>query len=51
VLGEYIDHHVKEERNEIFPKARSARGLDLVAMREQLELRKAELLEEHAATA
>jgi hemerythrin superfamily protein len=51
VLGEYIDHHVKEERNEIFPKARSARGLDLVAMREQLEARKAELLEEHAAAA
>jgi hemerythrin superfamily protein len=51
VLGEYIDHHVKEERNEIFPKARSARKLDLVAMREQLEARKAELLEEHMATA
>lgn len=50
VLGEYIDHHVKEERNEIFPKARSARKLDLVAMREQLEARKAELLEEHMAT-
>src|SRR5690606_5741406 len=30
VLGEYIDHHVKEERNQIFPKARAARGLDLV---------------------
>ena len=51
VLGEYIDHHVKEERNEIFPKARSARKLDLVAMREQLEARKAELLEEHTAAA
>ena len=48
VLGEYIDHHVKEERNEIFPKARSARKLDLVAMRDQLEARKEELL---AATA
>ncbi|RCW68003.1 hemerythrin domain-containing protein [Pseudorhodoferax soli] len=51
VLGEYIDHHVKEERNEIFPKARSARKLDLVAMRDQLEARKAELLEEHMASA
>jgi DUF438 domain-containing protein len=46
VLGEYIDHHVKEERNEIFVKARAARGLDLVALREQLETRKEELMGE-----
>ena len=46
VLGEYIDHHVKEERGEIFVKARAAHGLDLVAMREQLQARKEELLEE-----
>ena len=46
VLGEYIDHHVKEERNEIFVKARAAKGLDLVAMREQLATRKEELMEE-----
>jgi hemerythrin superfamily protein len=44
VLGEYIDHHVKEERNEIFPKARSARKLDLVTMRDELEARKEELM-------
>lgn len=44
VLGEYIDHHVKEERNEIFPKARAARKLDLVAMRDELEARFEELL-------
>jgi hypothetical protein len=29
VLGEYIDHHVKEERNEIFGKARAAHGRKL----------------------
>jgi hemerythrin-like domain-containing protein len=46
VLGEYIDHHVKEERNEIFPKARAARSLDLVAMRDELEARKEELMAE-----
>jgi hemerythrin superfamily protein len=46
VLGEYIDHHVKEERNEIFVKARAARGLDLMAMREQLQTRKEELMAE-----
>ncbi|WPH16209.1 hemerythrin domain-containing protein [Variovorax paradoxus] len=51
VLGEYIDHHVKEERNEIFVKARAARGLDLVAMREQLAARKEELMEELTAAA
>lgn len=46
VLGEYIDHHVKEERNEIFVKARAAKELDLVAMRDQLTTRKEELMEE-----
>jgi hemerythrin-like domain-containing protein len=46
VLGEYIDHHVKEERNEIFTKARSTRKLDLVGMREELEQRKEELMAE-----
>ncbi len=51
VLGEYIDHHVKEERTEMFPKARAARKLDLVAMREQLEARKEELMSEMGATA
>lgn len=45
VLGEYIDHHVKEEREEIFVKARKSR-LDLVAMAEELSERKMELLEE-----
>jgi hemerythrin superfamily protein len=51
VLGEYIDHHVKEEKNEIFPKARSARKLDLMGMREQLETRKEELMAEMGALA
>ena len=51
VLGEYIDHHVKEERNEIFVKARAAHGLDLVALREQLAARKEELMEEAGAMA
>jgi hypothetical protein len=51
VLGEYIDHHVKEEKNEMFPKARSARKLDLMGMREQLETRKEELMAEMGALA
>jgi hemerythrin-like domain-containing protein len=48
VLGEYIDHHVKEEKNEIFPKARAARKLDLVSMRDELAARKEELMGETA---
>lgn len=51
VLGEYIDHHVKEERGEIFPKARAAKKLDLVAMRQDLETRKEELMSEMGAMA
>lgn len=51
VLGEYIDHHVKEERNEIFTKARAAKKLDLFAMRDEVEARKAELLDEQLAAA
>lgn len=51
VLGEYIDHHVKEERNELFVKARAARGLDLVGMRDQLAARKEELMEELSGAA
>ena len=48
VLGEYIDHHVKEEREEIFVKARKSR-LDLVAMADELSQRKMELLEDYEA--
>lgn len=44
VLGEYTDHHVKEERNDMFKKARAAKNLDLVAMRDALQARKDELL-------
>ena len=48
VLGEYIDHHVKEEREEMFVKARKT-DLDLVAMAEELSERKMELMEEYKA--
>lgn len=48
VLGEYIDHHVKEERNEMFPKARATK-VDLVKLRQQLEARKEALMGEQMA--
>ena len=48
VLGEYIDHHVKEERDEMFPKARASKKLDLVALRDALEARKEELMADMA---
>jgi hemerythrin-like domain-containing protein len=42
VLGEYVDHHVKEEESEMFPKVRRAR-LDLEALGAKLMGRKIRL--------
>jgi iron-sulfur cluster repair protein YtfE (RIC family) len=42
-LNVAIDHHVKEERDELFPKARASSGLDLVAIGKQLMERQEEL--------
>lgn len=41
-LTQVIEHHVKEERDKLFPKARSS-GLDLDALGEQLLQRQQEL--------
>ena len=44
VLGEYIDHHVKEEQDELFPKL--TRKMDMKAVGAQLQARKDELMGE-----
>jgi hypothetical protein len=48
-LEDGILHHVNDEREKMFPKARKTQGLDLMQLAHQLEARKAELMAGHPA--
>jgi hemerythrin-like domain-containing protein len=48
-LQKAIEHHVGEERREMFPKARETSSLDLVKLAQELETRKTELMSDHPA--
>jgi hemerythrin superfamily protein len=44
VLGEYVDHHIKEEEKQMFPKVRKAR-IDLEYLAEQIKERKEQVMQ------
>jgi hemerythrin superfamily protein len=48
-LEDAILHHVNDEREKMFPKARKAQNLDLMRLADQLEQRKSELMAAHPA--
>jgi hemerythrin superfamily protein len=50
VLSEYINHHVKEEQGDMFPKAKKAK-LDMRALGEEIAARKEQLMADYTTGA
>ena len=48
-LEDAILHHVNDEREKMFPKARATKGMDLMRLADELAARKSELLDTQAA--
>lgn len=46
VLGEYVQHHIKEEEKQLFPKVRKLKELDLEELGVEMQARRDELLSE-----
>ena len=50
VLGEFVNHHIREEQNEMFPQVRKT-DLDLNALAERMRSRKQQLVGDEAEEA